>query len=110
MFSADLPVIANTETIINQELQFVVFYYSVPAPVYIEWYRYGEKLENSTSYIFSSIEQDVNLHIHGKQILCDGYRSNLSVANFLSGEYTAVLKNKVGETKTYFKWQSGKSL
>lgn len=97
MFTTDLPVIVNTETVINQELQFVVFYYSVPAPVYIEWYRYGEKLENSTSYIFSSIEEDVNLHIHGKQILCDGYRSNLSVANFLSGEYTAVLKNKVGE-------------
>ncbi|XP_052066927.1 uncharacterized protein LOC127706386 isoform X2 [Mytilus californianus] len=102
----DLPVITNTDTITNPELHFVVSYYSVPTPVYIEWFRYGEKLENSTLCSFSSIEQSVNLPIHGIKILCEGYRSNLSIVKPFYGEYIAVLKNSIGETKHYFKWES----
>lgn len=92
------------------DLQLELLYYSVPTPVYIQWFRYGEKLENKTSYYFSSIKQSMNLKIHGINILCFGYRSSLRIAKPLFGEYIAVIKNELGETKHTFEWQSGKSL
>ncbi|CAC5386898.1 unnamed protein product [Mytilus coruscus] len=102
----DLPVIADTDIITEPELQLGLLYYSIPTPVNIQWFRYGEKLENSTSYSFSSIKQSMNLQFHGISILCDGYRSSLRIAKPLYGEYLAVLKNEIGETKHEFKWES----
>lgn len=109
IYNTDYPVIAETDTITEPELQFVVFYYSVPSPVNIEWFRYEEKLENSTSNFFSSTGQTVHLPFHGVKVPSDGFRSSLTVIKPLFGEYIAVLKNEIGETKHRFKWQSGKS-
>ncbi|CAG2207671.1 unnamed protein product [Mytilus edulis] len=103
----DIPVIISTETITEPELAFVVLYYSVPSPVDVQWFRYREKLENSTLYLFSSIKQSVHVPIHRTKIVYDGYRSRLGVLQPLSGVYIAVLKNKIGEAKHYFRWQPG---
>ncbi|CAC5387769.1 HMCN [Mytilus coruscus] len=104
----DLPVIADTDIVTEPELQLGLLYYSIPTPVNIQWFRYGEKLENLTSYSFSSIKQSMNLQFHGINILCDGYRSSLRIAKPLYGEYIAVLKNEIGETEHEFNWESDK--
>ncbi|XP_063399331.1 uncharacterized protein LOC134683950 [Mytilus trossulus] len=102
----DLPVIADTDIITETELQFGLLYYSIPTTVNIRWFRYGEKLENLSSYSFSSSKQHVNLQFYGINILCNGYRSILKISKPLFGEYIAVLKNEIGETKHEFKWES----
>lgn len=86
---------------------FSIYYYAVSFPVEVQWFKYTEKIENSTVFSLINAKTKIALNVYGTIIERSGYNANLTIKDSSFGEYKVVLKNEFGEVEYIFDWEKG---
>lgn len=96
IFFSGPPIVVQSHTREDLNTLLTVKFYSNVEPIYVQWYLFNEQITNASAFVLPT---KIIIMIYGKEIVSDGYYTNISLENQESGTYSVIIENKYGQTK-----------